>query len=124
MGRAFKDSNIRKQYGHNVPFSQKRTKKVWSPNLQKKTFILNGKKVTKFLTASELRTLKKQGKLTPIMPKAKQAVSKAAKATKAKATKTKPATKNRTETAKATKTSAKTSAKTTPKTTKSKADAK
>jgi large subunit ribosomal protein L28 len=50
-----------KQFGHNVPFSQKKTNKVWSPNLQKKTFILDGKKVSMKITAHAIRTLKKKG---------------------------------------------------------------
>lgn len=52
-----------KQFGHNVPFSQKKTQKVWEPNLQKKTFMLGGKKVTMKLSTSAIRTLKKKGVL-------------------------------------------------------------
>lgn len=52
-----------KQFGHNVPFSQKKTKKIWEPNLQKKTFMLNGKKVTMKLSTQAIRTLKKKGVL-------------------------------------------------------------
>lgn len=50
-----------KQYGHNVPFSQKKTRKVWKPNLQKKTFTMNGQKVTMKLSTQAIRTLKKKG---------------------------------------------------------------
>lgn len=50
-----------KQFGSNVSFSQRHTKKVWKPNLQTKTFELNGKKVTMKLSAQAIRTLKKQG---------------------------------------------------------------
>ena len=57
-----------KQFGHNVPFSQKKTKKVWSPNLQKKTFILDGKKVTMKISSHAIRTLKKKGVLTNSTP--------------------------------------------------------
>ncbi len=53
-----------KQFGHNVSFSQRHTKRVWKPNLQKKTFELNGKKVTMKLSAQAIRTLKKQGVLS------------------------------------------------------------
>ncbi|GAC1387745.1 MAG: hypothetical protein NVS1B7_2850 [Candidatus Saccharimonadales bacterium] len=53
-----------KQYGSNVSFSQRHTKKVWSPNLQTKTFILDGKKVTMKLSTQAIRTLKKKGILT------------------------------------------------------------
>ena len=51
------------QFGNSVPFSQKKTKKVWKPNLQKKTFEMDGKKVTMKLAASDIRTLKKKGVL-------------------------------------------------------------
>ena len=34
-----------KQFGNNVSFSQRHTKKVWEPNLQKKTVIVDGKKI-------------------------------------------------------------------------------
>jgi large subunit ribosomal protein L28 len=34
-----------KQFGSNVSFSQRHTKKVWKPNLQTKTLIIDGKKV-------------------------------------------------------------------------------
>jgi large subunit ribosomal protein L28 len=50
-----------KQFGHNVSFSQRKTQKVWKPNLQKKRLVLNGKKVTLRVSAQGIRTLKKQG---------------------------------------------------------------
>ena len=50
-----------KQYGSNVSFSMRHTKKVWKPNLQKKTFMLDGKKVTMKISTSAIRTLKKNG---------------------------------------------------------------
>lgn len=53
-----------KQYGHNVSFSLRRTKKVWKPNLQTKTVIVDGKKVRLKVSASAIRTLKKKGLLT------------------------------------------------------------
>ena len=53
-----------KQYGSNVSFSQRHTKKVWKPNLQTKTFMLDGKKVTMKLSTQAIRTLKKKGILT------------------------------------------------------------
>jgi large subunit ribosomal protein L28 len=55
-----------KQFGNNVSFSQRHTKKVWEPNLQKKTLIVDGKKVTLKISTQALRTLKKKGLLTPI----------------------------------------------------------
>jgi large subunit ribosomal protein L28 len=55
-----------KQFGNNVSFSQRHTKKVWEPNLQKKTIVVDGKKVTLKISTQALRTLKKKGLLTPV----------------------------------------------------------
>ncbi len=52
-----------KQYGHNVSFSLRRTKKVWKPNLQKKTLTVDGRKVTVKISTQAIRTLKKKGLL-------------------------------------------------------------
>jgi len=52
-----------KQYGHNVSFSLRRTKKVWKPNLQTKTVMIEGKKAKLKVSTSALRTLKKKGLL-------------------------------------------------------------
>lgn len=54
-----------KQYGSNISFSMRHTKKVWKPNLQKKTFVVDGKKVTMKLSTQAIRTLKKKGVLSP-----------------------------------------------------------
>ena len=53
-----------KQYGSNVSFSQRHTKKVWKPNLQTKTVIVDGKKITLKISTQAIRTLKKKGLLT------------------------------------------------------------
>jgi large subunit ribosomal protein L28 len=53
-----------KQYGSSVSFSQRHTKKVWKPNLQTKTVVIDGKKTKLKLSAQAIRTLKKQGLLT------------------------------------------------------------
>lgn len=50
-----------KQFGNNVSFSQRHTKRVWKPNLQKKTFMVDGQKVTMNLSTQAIRTLKKKG---------------------------------------------------------------
>jgi large subunit ribosomal protein L28 len=50
-----------KQYGSNVSFSQRHTKKVWKPNLQTKTLVVDGKRVTMKLSTQAIRTLKKKG---------------------------------------------------------------
>jgi large subunit ribosomal protein L28 len=52
-----------KQYGHNVSFSQRHTKKVWKPNLQNKTVVIDGKKVSLKVSTQAIRTLKKKGLL-------------------------------------------------------------
>jgi len=57
-----------KQFGNNVSFSQRHTKKVWEANLQKKTLIIDGKKVTLKISTQALRTLKKKGLLIPMLP--------------------------------------------------------
>ena len=53
-----------KQFGHNVSFSQRHTKKVWKPNLQTKTLNIDGQKVKMKISTQALRTLKKKGLLT------------------------------------------------------------
>ncbi len=50
-----------KQFGHSVSFSQRHTKKVWKPNLQTKTLIIDGKKVRMKISTQAIRTLKKKG---------------------------------------------------------------
>jgi large subunit ribosomal protein L28 len=52
-----------KQYGNSVSFSQRHTKKVWKPNLQIKTVIVDGKKVRLKISTQAIRTLKKKGLL-------------------------------------------------------------
>ena len=59
-----------KQFGSNVSFSQRHTKKVWEPNLQKKTLIIDGKKVRVKISTQAIRTLKKKGLLTAETAKA------------------------------------------------------
>jgi large subunit ribosomal protein L28 len=49
-----------KQFGNNVSFSQRHTKKIWRPNLQTKTVTINGQKVTMKLSTQAIRTLKKK----------------------------------------------------------------
>ncbi len=52
-----------KQFGHNVSFSQRKTQKIWRPNLQMRTIVIDGKKQRIKVSAAGLRTLRKQGKL-------------------------------------------------------------
>jgi len=53
-----------KQYGSNVSFSQRHTNKVWKPNLQTKTIVINGKKTRLKISTQAIRTLKKKGLIT------------------------------------------------------------
>lgn len=53
-----------KQFGHNVSFSLRRTNRVFKPNLQKKTFMVDGRRVTMKLSTQVIRTLKKKGIIT------------------------------------------------------------
>ena len=52
-----------KQHGNNVSFSLRRTKRVFKPNIQKKTVVVNGKKAQLNLSTQAIRTLKKKGLL-------------------------------------------------------------
>jgi large subunit ribosomal protein L28 len=52
-----------KMYGHNVSFSQRKTRKIFKPNIQKRTLTINGKKATLKVATSTLRTLRKKGLL-------------------------------------------------------------
>ena len=50
-----------KQYGNNVSNSQRHTRKIWKPNLQTKTLVIDNRKVTLKISTQTLRTLKKNG---------------------------------------------------------------
>ncbi|MBQ7802257.1 50S ribosomal protein L28 [Candidatus Saccharibacteria bacterium] len=50
-----------KMYGHNVSFSQRKTRKVFKPNVHKRTLVINGQKIKANVSNSALRTLKKKG---------------------------------------------------------------
>ena len=50
-----------KMYGHNVSFSQHKTRKVFKSNIQKKTLLIGGKKLKINVSTAALRTLKKKG---------------------------------------------------------------
>jgi len=52
-----------KQYGNSVSFSQRHTKRVWKPNLQKKTIVIDGRKITLKVSTEAIRTMKKKGLL-------------------------------------------------------------
>ncbi len=48
-----------KQFGHNVPFSQKKTNKVWKPNLQRTHLTIDGSKMRVKICTQCMRTLAK-----------------------------------------------------------------
>jgi len=52
-----------RQFGVNKPFSQKRTRKVWQPNLQKQSIEIGGTRMQVKICTQCLRTLKKHAKL-------------------------------------------------------------
>ncbi|HEX8390347.1 MAG TPA: 50S ribosomal protein L28 [Candidatus Saccharimonadales bacterium] len=52
-----------KMHGKNVSFSLRRTNRIFRPNLQKKTFMVDGQKITMTLSTAAIRTLKKKGVL-------------------------------------------------------------
>lgn len=47
------------QSGHNVSFSQRKTKRLFRPNLQKVTVIENGRPVKRMVCAKCIRTMVK-----------------------------------------------------------------
>jgi large subunit ribosomal protein L28 len=51
----------RKQHGHNISHSKRHTKRVWKPNLQTKTVLVDGKKIKVKLSTTAIRSLKKKG---------------------------------------------------------------
>lgn len=53
-----------KQFGNNISFSQRHTKKVFKPNLQTKTVFMDGKKVKIKASTKAIRTLRKKGLIT------------------------------------------------------------
>jgi len=60
-----------KQFGHNVPFSLKKTNKVWKPNLQRTRLDIDGTKVQVKICTQCMRTLTKyrkeaEAKETPV----------------------------------------------------------
>lgn len=75
-----------KQYGHNVSFSLRRTKKVWKPNLQTKTVLVDGKKVRLKVSTAAIRTLKKKGLLVTEAAASVEAPAKAPGASTKKST--------------------------------------
>jgi large subunit ribosomal protein L28 len=48
-----------KQFGHSVPFSLKKTNKVWKPNLQRTRLEVDGTKVRVKICTQCMRTLEK-----------------------------------------------------------------
>lgn len=52
-----------KLHGNNVSFSLRRTKRVFKPNVQKKTVIVDGKKTKVNISTQAIRTLKKKNLL-------------------------------------------------------------
>lgn len=51
--------NKGKQYGHNVPFSLKKTNKVWKPNLQRQRITIGSTRIQAKICTQCIRTLAK-----------------------------------------------------------------
>lgn len=51
-----------KQFGHNVPFSMKKTNKVWKPNLQKHRLLVGTSRIQVKICTACIRTLAKYQK--------------------------------------------------------------
>jgi large subunit ribosomal protein L28 len=51
----------RRQHGHNVSHSKRRTQKIWKPNLQAKVIEIDGKKMKVKISTHAIRSLKKKG---------------------------------------------------------------
>lgn len=62
-----------KQYGNNVPFSKKKTRRTWLPNVQNKRLTSEalGRKVEVKVTTRALKTIKKHGGLDQYLLKTK-----------------------------------------------------
>ena len=60
-----------KMYGNNVSFSQRKTRKIFKPNVHKKPLVINGQKVKVNVSTSALRTLKKKGLISSPTTKTK-----------------------------------------------------
>lgn len=63
-----------KMYGNRVSHSMRHTKRVWKPNLQTKTIVIDGQKVRLKLAASTIRTLNKFNKEILLAEQAKKAL--------------------------------------------------
>ena len=63
-----------KMYGQS--FSQRHTRKVFRPNVSKRTLIINGQKVKCNVSTSALRTLKKKGLIESPKARAEKKASK------------------------------------------------
>ena len=49
------------QHGNAVSHAKNRTKRIWRANIQKKTFVVDGERITMHLSTQAIRTLKKKG---------------------------------------------------------------
>lgn len=72
-----------KQFGHNVPFSQKKTNKVWKPNLQRTRLEVDGTKVRVKICTQCMRTLAKYEREAAVKAEAQAAAKPESKKTAA-----------------------------------------
>jgi large subunit ribosomal protein L28 len=64
------------RFGHNVSFSQRHTSRVFKPNLQWVTIIVEGKPVRLLLSARQIRTLAKVDPAKDLQMKLRKVASK------------------------------------------------
>lgn len=72
MSRICEYSGMTPVTGNNVSHSQRKTRRTWQPNLQKKTYVIPelGKSITAMLSTRAIRTISKYGGISTALLKA------------------------------------------------------
>ena len=69
MGKVCAITGKKRVFGNNRPFSEKKTRRYWKPNVQKRKMFIPelGRSVTVKMSARALRTVEKKGGLMPYL---------------------------------------------------------
>lgn len=69
MGKVCAITGKKRVFGNNRPFSEKKTRRHWKPNVQKRKMFVPelGRSVTVKMSARALRTVEKKGGLMPYL---------------------------------------------------------
>lgn len=69
MGKVCAITGKKRIFGNNRPFSEKKTRRSWKPNVQKRKMFVPeiGRTVTVKMSARALRTVEKKGGLMPYL---------------------------------------------------------